>query len=327
MRVCSILSCHRLTLGSTSYISARAELNHTHSSPTTVICLPPRSKNLTLSYDYSLTMCFRQPLRDRCNVFLRVSTDRMPTSTKSKLPANLSSSAGNTPPTIPADRRSRMSPPPPLPLSPFILVDLPEEETAPRQFIPYVYLSSPSSPTTLPAGDWTHAIRVLPASKEHRAGSTSLTEATAGSTQILNLYMPANGSKNSTGLPLPRRHILVARDFLALALPYYSSAHPAEDFTGPDSPLALDPCLFPPPAQRCRTDAVRVLLVGPPRALLAIAVTYIAYASECPVAHVMHCVVDEAEDTESCEVLGEDAKMGLGAQDMQILEDLAKKGL
>ncbi|KAJ7612042.1 hypothetical protein DFH06DRAFT_1243919 [Mycena polygramma] len=253
-------------------------------------------------------MCFRQPLRDRCNVFLRVSTDR------------------NTPPTIPADRRSRMSPPPPLPLSPFILVDLPEEETVPRQFIPYVYLSSPSSPTTLPAGNWTHAIRVLPASKEHRAGSTSLTEATAGSTQILNLYVPA-GSRTSTGLPLPRRHILVARDFLALALPYYSSAHPAEDFTDPDSPLALDPCRFPPPAQRCRTDAVRVLLVGPPRALLAIAVTYIAYASECPVAHVMHCVVDEAEDTESCEVLGADAKMGLGALDMQILEDLAKKGL
>ncbi|KAJ6592847.1 hypothetical protein B0H19DRAFT_1055520 [Mycena capillaripes] len=270
-------------------------------------------------------MPIRQPLRDRCNVFLRVCTDRMPTSTKSKLPANLVSSAGNTPPTIPVDRRSQLSSPPPLPpLSPYVFVDLPDQENAPRQFIPYLYLSSPPSTTTLPAGSWTHVIRILSASEDHPAGSTSITEATPGSTQILNLYarpIPAS----STALPLPRRHILVARDFLALALPYYSCAHPAST-DSPDSPL--DGFLLSPPApQRCRTDAVRVLLMGPPRALLAIALTYIAYASECTVAHVMRCVVDEAEDTKSCELLGPDAQMGLGALEMQVLEKLAKQGL
>ncbi|KAJ7834992.1 hypothetical protein B0H14DRAFT_2797409 [Mycena olivaceomarginata] len=196
----------------------------------------------------------RQPLRDRCNVVLRVCTDSTPSSTKSKLPPNLVSSAGNTPPVraLPED----VAPPPlPLPsLSPYVLVDTFTDEAESRQFIPYLYLASMSSPCLslsqkkLPRGSWTHAIRVLPASAAHPAGSTRIT-APGTASQILDL-----------------RHILVARDFLALALPYYSCGHPP-----PASDLELDVADSqldgwdldaPPPGQRCRTDAVRVL---PPR--------------------------------------------------------------
>ncbi|KAK7057886.1 hypothetical protein R3P38DRAFT_3342057 [Favolaschia claudopus] len=282
-------------------------------------------------------------LRDRCNVFLRVCTDRFPTSSKSKLPATLLSSAGNTPPATAEVRNrvlSKASPPPPvpavLPLSPFILVDTPSDT---RQFIPYLHLasndaSSSANPCTLPPGDWTHVVRILPATANQRAGSITIAASTS-STQILDLYVPGPVSHSQpteidTALPLRKRHILVARDFLALALPYYASAHPTLEYSS-DSDASIsgdaDFTLPQPKEQPCRTDAVRVLLVGPPRATLAIALTYIAYASECSVAHVMRCVVEEGEDLEACEVLGKEARMGLGEREMQVLEGLAKKGL
>ncbi|KAJ7237545.1 hypothetical protein B0H12DRAFT_1327032 [Mycena haematopus] len=277
----------------------------------------------------------RQPLRNRCNVYLRVCTDSVPTSTKSKLPANLVSSAGNTPPVHLEDRLPRVTSPPPLPTSPYVVVDL--EEPRPRQFIPYLYLSdSPPSPSTqLPQGNWTHVLRILPASKDHPAGSTDIGEPIGSALQVLDLYTPAV-PPSSKVLHLNKRHVLVARDFLALALPYYASAHPTEDAIAEaeaDSSSDVDPFLLsssstmPPPAQRCRADAVRVLLMGPPRAILAVALTYIAYASECTVAHVMRCVMEDGEDEESCELIGTDARMGLGASQMQVLEELAQKGL
>ncbi|KAJ7454535.1 hypothetical protein B0H11DRAFT_260129 [Mycena galericulata] len=276
-------------------------------------------------------MSFRQSLRDRCNILLRVSTDRKPSSTKSKLPPNLTSSAGNTPPYLPpALPNPRAISPPPLPSGPMeTLEDLPSNEDAAREFIPYLYLFSPSSPDTqaLPAGSWTHIIYVLPASPEHPVGTKFVTDgATNGGTQLLDLYIAPAPLENTSALPLSTRHLLVARDFLALALPYYGCAHPTDDETALDSPTPLE-ALDPPPAQHCRTDAVRVLLCGPPRAVLVIAVAYIAYASGCTVAHVMRCVVDEDEDAESCALLGPDAQMGLGSREMRVLERVVKKEL
>ncbi|KAJ6493168.1 hypothetical protein C8R45DRAFT_1095682 [Mycena sanguinolenta] len=287
----------------------------------------------------------RQPLRDRCNVYLRVCTDRAPTSTKSKLPPHLVSSAGNTPPAPLEARRPLVASLPPLlaPVldSPYVFVDA--EEAAPRQFIPYLYLSStassasPAESTQLPRGNWTHAIRILPESEEHPAGSTSINTNSASATaassspQILDLYTLAV-QPSGRALPLTKRHILVARDFLALALPYYASAHPTDDDSESDADsepflLSSSSSFGPPPTQRCRADPVRVLLMGPPRAILVVALTYIAYASECSVAHVMRCVVEEREDEESCELLGKDARMGLRNSQLEVLEQLAKKGL
>ncbi|KAJ7093853.1 hypothetical protein B0H15DRAFT_947190 [Mycena belliarum] len=280
-------------------------------------------------------MPFGQPLRDRCNIILRVCTDRIPTSTKSKLRATLQSSAGNTPPYL-SPTRPR-SPPeylPPLPASSSILGDfltefLDDEPSAgPRQFIPYLDMFSPPSPSahTLPPGRWTHAIRVLPASEVHPTGTTHVTDAPSSQgTYTLDLY---TGPRARGVLPLTRRQLLVARDFLALALPYYGAANPPASPASSDSSLGADfDDLAPPPPQACRADVVRVLLLGPARALLAMAVAYIAHASGCTAGHVMRCIVDEAEDPEWCAVLGPDARMGLRDKALHALEIVATKEL
>ncbi|KAJ7719992.1 hypothetical protein DFH07DRAFT_858996 [Mycena maculata] len=278
------------------------------------------------------TMPFRQPLRDRCNTLLRVCTDLKPSSTKSKLRPNLTSSAGNTPP--PSVPRPRESSPPPLPTGPMqTLEDLPANEdiATALEFVPYLHLFSPSSPSTLPPGRWTHAVRLLPATEEHSVGSTIVTA--CGHTQFLNLYMPLAAPQNDTILPINTRHLLIARDFLALALPYYASAHPFEDETA--SPTPLD-ALSPPPPQACRMDAVRVVLCGPQRAVLTIALAYLAYASGFTVSYVMRCVSETQEEGEGKDeddnpawgaLLGPDGQMGLGAREIRILDRLAKKEL
>ncbi|KAJ7203807.1 hypothetical protein GGX14DRAFT_461235 [Mycena pura] len=253
----------------------------------------------------------RLPLRDRCNTVLRVSTTREPTSTKSKLPATLVSCAGNTPPTASARHspRFRMSPPPVPSVGPHPLEDIPENGPGgPRQFIPYVFLFSPSSPhQAIPPGGWTHILRILPASAKNPSGTMQVVKPAAGTAQTVRLYTPAQRADNV--LPLSTCRILAARDFLALALPY-QAAMDAE-----------------PPVQPCRADAVRVLLVGPLRALLTVALTYIAFAARCTVVHVMRSVVEEGEDTQACEMLGANARMGLGEREIRCLEWLAREGL
>ncbi|KAJ7637187.1 hypothetical protein FB45DRAFT_908507 [Roridomyces roridus] len=205
-----------------------------------------------------------------------------------------------------------------------LLEDLPspDQDTTIREFIPYLHLHSsstlPADASVLPAlphtESWTHAVRILPASPEHPPNSQRVTQATSSrgrQLQILDLYVPAP-AQNATVVPLCGRHILVARDFLALALPYY---HPRAN------QLDLDP----QPA--ARTDPVRVILSGPPRVVLTIALAYIAYAAGSSVAHVMRCVVDEAEDAEACALLGPDGTMGLAERELSILERLVKREL
>jgi hypothetical protein len=68
---------------------------------------------------------------------------------------------------------------------------------------------------------------------------------------------------------------------------------------------------------------VRVLILGPPRAVLAIALMYVAYASGCTVAHVMRGVLEDDEDLEWCRLLGKDGDMGLSYKEMRMLETVA----
>ncbi|KAJ7496397.1 hypothetical protein FB451DRAFT_1455432 [Mycena latifolia] len=324
-----MIPCHYPLRLSPVYPTFSSRALNPHSFTTLIVV--PRLGNSTQSFlrhfFHPSSMPFRQPLRDRCNVLLRVCTDRKPTSTKSRLRPNLTSSAGHTPPHIsPARFRPRGTSPPPLPaetlsvLDDFLgdfLADESETDDGPRQFIPFLELFSPPAPAELPLGRWTHAVRLLPASQEHPAGSSDVTDAAGpGGTHILDLYVGA--PRKNTALPLSRSHLLIARDFLALALPYYACAHPPE---------SISDSLAPPPSQACRTDAVRVLLMGPPRAVLAMATAYIAYASGCTVAHVMRCVVDDAEDPEWCAVLGADARMGLGDKELRAFERVVKKGI
>ncbi|KAJ6626748.1 hypothetical protein B0H10DRAFT_1998405 [Mycena sp. CBHHK59/15] len=281
----------------------------------------------------------RRPLRERCNVPGSVWIDRKPRSMKEKLQAKTSSSsAGNTP--LFNSRPRQQLPPPPLPvLSPTKIEEVPpvtKDAQGVRQFIPYLHFFSPSSPHELPVGNWTHMIRILPASEAHLSGTVKLIDTAAGGgVQGLNIYTPAARSENK--LPISSHHLLVARDFLALALPYYAQGHPppysptstsSRSSSYSDTPLSsVETSSKSGPPQAFQTDAVRVLLVGAPRAILAIAVTYVAYASGLGIEHVMRCVLEEDADPDMCELLGEDARMGLGDAEMRVLNRVVKKGM
>ncbi|KAJ7093847.1 hypothetical protein B0H15DRAFT_798924 [Mycena belliarum] len=199
--------------------------------------------------------------------------------------------------------------------------------SGPRQFIPYLYICPPRSPDAIPAGPWTHILRLFPPSKTRPAGASGL------SAHALDLHLPSAAFTNTRALHLSEEHLLLARDFLALALPYYASAHPVE----PSSPFARSGRAYTPithaplqgmmrmpqPLHSSRADPVRVLVIGPPRAALAIALTYLAYASGCTVAEVMHGVRDGDADAEWRRMLGKDGQMGLGRADMGTLERVA----
>jgi hypothetical protein len=225
----------------------------------------------------------------------------------------------------------------------------PRDEAGPRQFIPYLYLFSPPQGTgAVPSGPWTHTLRLLPPSKTRPAGSTGLTGGGAGA-RGLDLHLPTAGFKpGQRDLYLCEDHLLLARDFLALALPYYASAHPSACSVSPfdarwptsgawaspgtAAPISHAPLegmgyALPPVLPVTQADPVRVLVVGPPRAVLAIGLTYLAYASGCGVTQVMRGVLEGDGDAEWCQLLGEDGEMGLGRKDMQMLERVAMKEL
>ncbi|KAJ6626741.1 hypothetical protein B0H10DRAFT_2211018 [Mycena sp. CBHHK59/15] len=287
-----------------------------------------------------------QPLRDRCNVPMPVCTDVKLNSKRSRLQAKtISSCAGNTP--LRSTHSCCRIPLPPLPSCYGIeeVPRTPHDEHGPRRFVPYLYFFTPPTPSAVPAGHWTHMIRFLPHSKLHPAGTAELIEpAAGGGPQALHLYVAPENSAQRRKVPLSAQHLLLARDFLGLALPYYTCARPypfsplpspTSSFLSlePETPLshfALEPLaaqLPPPQPMGSQADPVRVLILGSPRAMLAIGLTYIAYASGRAVAHVMRSVLENDGGSEWCGLLGEDGEMGLGHEGMQVLERVAMKDM
>ncbi|KAJ7137552.1 hypothetical protein C8R43DRAFT_1019646 [Mycena crocata] len=272
-----------------------------------------------------------QSLRERCNVPDRVCTDRKPSSKSD--PKDRPSNGPNRP-CVASSLSGGIQEVP----------RTPHGVHGPRQFIPYLYLFSPTAPGTIPAGPWTHTLRLLPPTKLRPAGSTDLITGNtgAGRPSGLDLHIPTAGFKDAPELHLASEHLLLARDFLALALPYYGSAHPpaysaSPSFSGwpkssasataaftPISHLSLEGLAgaYPPPPPS-QADPVRVLVLGPPRAVFAIALTYVAYASGCEVAQVMRGVLEGDADVQWWQLLGEDGKMMLGKKDMRMLERAA----
>ncbi|KAF8142705.1 hypothetical protein K438DRAFT_1877561 [Mycena galopus ATCC 62051] len=235
---------------------------------------------------------------------------------------------------------------------------IPHDSHAPRQFIPYLYLfSHPLPGAPLPPGTWTHTLRLLPATKSRPAGSTDIVG--TGGVRGLDLYLPPAVFKaHSRPLPLHQstnqQQLLLARDFLALALPYYASAHPPEtplDSSGgcgwPSSSSAYAPIthaplqgglgfggmmsgmMTPQVPRNSQADPVRVLVLGPPRLVLAIGLLYLAYASGCTMKQVMRGVLegDADRDAEWRKMIAEDGQLGLGKEDMKMLERLAVEDL
>ncbi|KAJ7073070.1 hypothetical protein C8F01DRAFT_1106107 [Mycena amicta] len=242
---------------------------------------------------------------------------------------------------------------------------------APRELIPYLYLAPcPSAPTTpstlLPAPvdrPWTHVVRLLPSTKAHPVGSAELIPPSRAGPNILDIRVPAEAfvctdmktkatrKQETTRMRkplheyLPAQSLLVARDFLALALPYYASAHPLPSpsfasaacggwpmsSTGGWTPTTSDSDSDSSSSSSSSTisspiqaDPVAVLLVGPPQLTLALALVYIAYASGRAVRDVVRGILEsESEAAEEWVVQGMIAGDGLSDAEMRLLEEAA----
>ncbi|KAG6880871.1 hypothetical protein C0993_003925 [Termitomyces sp. T159_Od127] len=110
---------------------------------------------------------------------------------------------------------------------------------------------------------------------------------------LLDLIIPASivsededekEQDDRTKTILTEHQLLVARDFLALALPYYAEAHPR---------LHASVC-------KSYSDSVRVLITAPEgegRAtdVMSVAACYLAWASEQPAGTVVDCIKTEEE--------------------------------
>ncbi|KAJ6493169.1 hypothetical protein C8R45DRAFT_989058 [Mycena sanguinolenta] len=211
---------------------------------------------------------------------------------------------------------------------------------APRQFVPYLYLSSPSFPgAPLPPGNWTHTLRLLPPTKTRPAGSTDIIGNNFGGPRELDVHIPAAAFKQPRTSHLSTDQLLLARDFLALALPYYASAHPPAspcNFSGGSGWPVSSPRVggYPPithaPLQglagmvprapaNSQADPVRVLVLGPPQLVLAIGLLYLAYASGCSVKQVARGVMED-RDNQWRRLIAEDGQLGLSKEDMKLLE-------
>lgn len=275
------------------------------------------------------TMPVHQPLRERCHVPTRVYTDR----TSSRIKDDSSHTRREK--SVPSHIRRR--------LSTCIIEEVPRTPQDPhgiRQFVPYLYLFSPPVPgAPAPPGNWTHTLRLLPPSKTRPTGRNDL----AGP-RTLDLHLPASAFKSGArGLHLSTQHLLLARDFLALALPYYASARPpayslsrgcrwpVSNLDSPDSdftPITHEPLeglggMAPPVPPLSQADPVRVLVLGPARLVLAVSLVYVAYAGGCSVAQVIRGVLEGDGDEEWYRLIGDNEDMGLTREEMRMLEHVA----
>ncbi|KAJ6516621.1 hypothetical protein C8R47DRAFT_1205852 [Mycena vitilis] len=259
-----------------------------------------------------------QPLRDRCNVPQSVCTGRSRTSRNT----DISSSH--------AALRRRLS-----------IQEVPRTPRDPhgtRQFVPYLYLFSPAAPgAPPPPGNWTHTLRLLPPSKTRPTGCNDFNS----STRVLDLHIPAAAFKGGRGLHLSPQHLLLARDFLSLALPYFASAHPpspsecgwpSSAWSPAYTPISHAPLEgmgggVPQASPLSQADPVRVLVLGPPRLVLAVSLVYVAHASDCTVAHVVRGVLESDSDGEWCRLIGDRGDLGLTRDEMKTMERVATKDM
>ncbi|KAF7303373.1 hypothetical protein MIND_00565200 [Mycena indigotica] len=187
--------------------------------------------------------------------------------------------------------------------------------TQPRRFLPHLFLhpGPTSAGLATPPGSWTHVLRVATATSEHPSGTFAVAQS-AHSTHFLTLYVAASDiadpGRDTARLILGPRQLMAARDFLALALPH-----------GPELGAPDDVHVLP-----AGLEAPRVVLVGPQRTLLVIALVYRAFAACSSVKTVIEAAMEDEEDIEDRELLGGDAMMGLSAREIQVLEYFAAGG-
>nr|GAT49536.1 predicted protein [Mycena chlorophos] len=219
---------------------------------------------------------------------------------------------------------------------------------AARELIPYLHLApyALKSDATLPPcpgknNRWTHIVRLLPATKSAPTGSAELhPPKRQGQPHLLEDYLPAQG-------------VLIVRDFLSLALPYYAAAHPLptptesgvgagwpslasavpslshsdsdSDSSDSDtsSPVSFQAPSTPRPVSPS-ADPVNVLLLGPTQLALSLSLVYISYASGTLIRDVMRGILESSarEAAWAARIIGQGAdRMGMSEEELEFLED------
>ncbi|KAF7288318.1 hypothetical protein HMN09_01406300 [Mycena chlorophos] len=288
----------------------------------------------------NMVLAQQPPLRERC-----ITPPRLAIDTK-HLPSSLAGSQIHE-----------------IPRSP------PCDPLAARELIPYLHLApyALKSDATLPPcpekhNRWTHMVRLLPATKSAPAGSAELhPPKRQGQPHLLEVRVPAEafnaaferGQRTALQDYLPAQSVLIVRDFLALALPYYAAAHPLptptesgvgagwpssasavpslshsdsdSDSSDSDtsSPLSFQAPSTPRPVSPS-ADPVNVLLLGPTQLTLSLSLVYISYASGTLVRDVMRGILESSarEAAWAARIIAQGAdRMGMSEEELEFLED------
>lgn len=162
-----------------------------------------------------------------------------------------------------------------------------------HQLVPYIFVGFhtgkylPQSLITTDGTAFTHIVKITHETEKRGAGATELQVDVKRGLHSLVLVVPApSAMKNIIGKRrkslLSKYQMLTARDFLSLALPYYSEAHPRDDLPATSA------------------DSVRILITAPAGVVaasdvMAIAICYLTYASEESAATVFGYIRAEEE--------------------------------
>jgi hypothetical protein len=193
-----------------------------------------------------------------------------------------------------------------------------------HELIPYLFLAfsegNTKSLNTPTASEFTHIVCITRPNSGNKAGRTELQYDSKCDVHTLDFTVPlstpkrgrrqARGKgKERDGTLLTKYQLLAARDFLSLALPYYSQAHPIDQ----------DPTTS--------ADIVRLLITAPSGEggavdIMAVAVCYLAFASGESVETVLKYINQE-------EVVGDVWKdvIGLGEGGVRFVEKVAMMGM
>ncbi|KAF9463527.1 hypothetical protein BDZ94DRAFT_1258462 [Collybia nuda] len=253
---------------------------------------------------FSVMPAIRKPLRDRCNVQLKVVT-ATPTGKPLESP-----SYNGAPTRIRRPRKSvpdvRVPYPNPVrihaPAEPRLYPVNPRTAQGLRslhKLVPYLYIAFHDGnrlPQSLVADDgtaFTHIIKITHETEQRVAGTVEVKSDPKRGLHSLVLVVPEvaphrrgrrrvkNCCERNTSV-LTETQILAARDFISLALPYYLEAHPRDDI-----PLAS-------------ADVARLLITAPvgdgaASDVLSVAVCYLAFASEESAETVLDYVNNEED--------------------------------
>jgi len=305
-----LLSATRLTV-----ITLHHFLDHFLSSvaaASTFLCFKPslRSIRILPAFERFTMPVIRKPLRERCNVQLNVFTE---ISTEQYYDGQVYDDD-----VFSRVKRRRPVPDVRVPFngvvagkkSPFIprlhpvTVSTARRLQALHELLPYLFISFHTGnqlPAEIIANDgttFTHIIKITHATATRKAGTVDIKRDAKRGLFSLALVVPTSsssshrrgrrrvkstkGERNTT--VLTEYQLLVARDFLSLALPYFSEMRPNDDITGP-VPSA---------------DQVRVLVTAPAgdgaaADIMSVVVCYIAFVSGESAQFVLECIEKEEE--------------------------------